>query len=210
MLDFISYNRLNTFLDRLLVVRNTITSTTYVDNSPNGLFTSPAGTILQKRGNLFSYKYPTDSDFTIINYANNSIQKLCDKYSVALSTGVNKNVTWVKLDDSPGTKWQNRGLSSDVCIICEIAPAPPCSTPIVTYIVPTLTPTPTGTPVVYCCPVDGSDIIANKVTATVLIVDSDETCPPSGMGTAGQVVVCENYLYIHDGTGWKRYEISIY
>ena len=76
MLDFISYNRFNTFIDRVLTVRKTVTSTSYVDNSADDLFTGPVGTILQKRGNVFSYKYPNDSDFTVINYANNSIADL--------------------------------------------------------------------------------------------------------------------------------------
>lgn len=200
MLDFISYNRFNTFIDRLVTVRTTVTSTSYVDNSPNGLFTSPTGTILQKRGNVFSYKYPGDSDFTTINYANNSIEKLCKKYEVLLSDGVNRNVTWIKTDNSPNKTWANRGLGVQECIICEIVPLAPCATPIVTYIIPTSN----------CCGDLGDSVTINTLRVTTLIVDSTTDCPPSTAGTYGQISVCENYLYIYDSAGWKRFELSNY
>jgi hypothetical protein len=35
-------------------------------------------------------------------------------------------------------------------------------------------------------------------------------CPPTGIGAYGQVMVCENYIYVYDGTDWKRFELSIY
>jgi hypothetical protein len=201
VLDFISYNRFNTFIDRVLTVRKTVTSTSYVDNSADDLFTGPIGTILQKRGNVFSYKYPNDSDFTVINYANNSIESLCNKYSVLLNSGLNKNVTWVKTNNSPGKKWQNRGIKSQDCIICEITPSSPCSTPIVTYIVPT--------PYTYYV-YNLGDITVGTLTVTTLIVESTTNCPPTVAGTIGQVSVCENYLYIYDGSEWKRFELSTY
>lgn len=203
MLDFISYNRFNRFIERLVVVRKTVLPPSYVDNSPNGLFTGPIGTILQKRGNIFSYKYPDDSDFTVINYTNNSIEKLCNSYSVILNEGTYKNVTWVKKDNSPGTKWENRGVNSQICVICEIAPAVPCSTPIVTYLVP-----PTPTPYTYYGNL--GDIIVGTLRVTTLIVDSNTACPPTSAGLFGQVSVCENYMYIYDGTEWKRFELSTY
>jgi hypothetical protein len=208
VLDFISYNRFNTFIDRLVTVRTTVTSTSYVDNSPNDLFTSPTGTILQKRGNVFSYKYPGDSDFTTINYANNSIEKLCKKYEVLLSGGVNRNVTWIKTDNSPNKTWANRGVSVQECIICEIAPSAPCATPIVTYIIPTY-PIPTS-PLPNCCGDLGDSVTINTLRVTTLIVDSTTDCPPSTAGTYGQISVCENYLYIYDSAGWKRFELSNY
>lgn len=200
MLDFISYNRFTTFIDRLITVQKLYSSSTYVDNSPNGLFTGPVGTILQKRGNIFSYKYPNESSFTTINYVNNSIQKACS--NPALNGGINKNVTWVKMDNSPGTEWQNRGLQSDICAICEIVPDAPCNTPIVTNIFPTPTPTPYG--------YNLGNITVGTLTVTNLIVDSETPCPPTSPGTYGQVSVCENYLYIYDGVEWKRFEVSIY
>ena len=197
MLDFISYNRFNTFIERLLVVKKTQFLPSYVDNSPNGLFTGPVGTIFQKRGNIFSYKYPGDSSFTTINQVNNSIEKLCNNYVVALNEGVNKNVTWVKKDNSPGTKWENRGINSQICIICEITPAVPC---------PTATPTPyTPTPYTYY-----GDITVGTLRVTTLIVDSDTPCPPTSAGTFGQITICENYIYVYDGNEWKRFELSIY
>jgi hypothetical protein len=194
VLDFISYNRFNTFIDRILTVRKTATSTSYIDNSANDLFTGPSGTILQKQGNIFSYKYPTDSDFTIINYANNSIEALCNKYSVLLTSGVNKNVTWVKLDNSPGKKWENRGVKCQSYIVCEIVPCTP-------------TPTPYS---YYCCGDLGSSVTIGTLKVTKLIVDSNTNCPPTTAGTRGQVAICENYLYIYDGVEWKRFEISNY
>jgi hypothetical protein len=196
VLDFISYNRFNTFIERLLVVRKTQFSPSYVDNSANGLFTGPAGTILQKRGNVFSYKYPNDSDFTVINLINNSIERLCNNYSVVLNDGVNKNVTWTKKDNSPGTKWENKGVRSQICVICEITPASACATP---------TPYPTPTPYTYY-----GDIDVGTLTVTTLIVDSNTPCPPTGAGTFGEITVCENYMYIYDGIEWKRFELSTY
>ena len=202
MLDFISYNRFNTFIERLLVVRKTQFSPSYVDNSANGLFTGPVGTILQKRGNIFSYKYPNDSDFTVINYTNNTIERLCNNYSVVLNGGVNKNVTWVKKDNSPGTKWENKGVSSQICVICEIAPAAPCTTPIISYITPTPTP--------YTYYGNLGDITVGTLNVTTLIIDSNTPCPPTTAGSFGEVTVCENYLYIYDGAEWKRFELSTY
>jgi hypothetical protein len=201
VLDFISYNRFNTFIERLLVVRKTQFLPSYVDNSANGLFTGPAGTILQKRGNIFSYKYPNDSDFTVINYTNNTIERLCNNYSVVLNGGVNKNVTWVKKDNSPGTKWENKGVSSQICVICEISPASPCVTPIISYVIPTPTPYTYG---------NLGDIIVGTLNVTTLIIDSNTPCPPTSAGSFGQVSVCENYLYIYDGVEWKRFELSTY
>lgn len=183
------------------MVRKTVTSVSYIDNSADGLFTGPVGTILQKRGNVFSYKYPNDSGFTTINYANNSIETLCNKYSVLLNSGVNKNVTWVKLDVNPGKKWENRGVKSQDCIICEIVPSAPCVTPIVTYIIP-----PTPTPYGY----NLGNVTIGTLRVTKLIIDSNSECPPTTAGTFGQVVVCENYLYIYDGPRWKRFELSTY
>jgi len=192
VLDFISYNRFNSFLDRLVAVRTTVTSTSYVDNSPNDLFTGPVGTILQKRGHIFSYKYPGDSDFTTINHANNSLEKLCKKYEVLLGAGVNKNATWVKLDASPGKKWANRGSKVQDCVICEIFVCPP-------------PPTPTPYPYYYFDYLQAGTLRVKK-----LIVNGAGDCPPTSPGTFGQIVVCENYIYIYDGPRWKRFELSTY
>jgi hypothetical protein len=104
------------------------------------------------------------------------------------------------MDNSPGTKWQNRGLQSEICVICEIAPAAPCNTPIVTYIVPTPTPYTYGM----------GDVTIGTLTVTNLIVDSETPCPPTSAGTYGQVSVCDNYLYIYDGAEWKQFEVSTY
>jgi hypothetical protein len=54
------------------------------------------------------------------------------------------------------------------------------------------------------------DIIVGTLTVTTLIVDSETPCPPTGAGTFGQVLVCDNYLYIYDGVEWKRSELSVY
>jgi len=142
-----------------------------------------------------------DPDFTVINYTNNTIERLCNNYSVVLNSGVNKNVTWVKKDNSPGTKWENKGVNSQICVICEITPAAPCTTPIISYI----TPTPTPSPYTYY-----GDIVVGTLRVTTLIVDSNTPCPPTGSGSFGQVSICENYLYIYDGTKWKRFELSTY
>lgn len=57
-----------------------------------------------------------------------------------------------------------------------------------------------------------SEISASKVTVGRLIISSSALCTPdeSTPGTYGQMVVCENYVYVHDGTKWKRVEIAVY
>ena len=82
-----------------------------------------------------------------------------------------------------------------ICVICEIVPASPCT--------PTSYPTPT--PYTYY-----GDIDVGTLTVTTLIVDSNTPCPPTSAGTFGEITICENYLYIYDGTEWKRLEISTY
>lgn len=193
MLDFISYNRLDYFVKRLASVATT-KSAPYVDNSPDGIFTSPKGTILQKQGNLLSYKYPGDTNFTIINYSTESIRAFLNSYSTVLNSGVNKNVVWIKIDDDPGKTWKNRGICTQTYEICEIVP--PC------------TPTPTPTPTAYVF----DELVVDNLQVENLIVGPPEECPPteSTPGEMGEIMICENYMYVYDGIEWKRFELSIY
>ena len=212
MLDFIAYNRINTFVTKLVTVSETITDTNYIDNSPNGIFTGPRGTILQKRGNVLSYKYPGDASYTILNYASNSIGSLLNKYNVILNRGVNKNVTWIKQDSENGTKWENQGALANSCQICEILPSSPCVTPTVTYISPSVTtinPSPTPLPSNDCtC----TYLVAERAVIKTLIVSNPEKCEPgpSTPGVFGEILVCENYMYVYDGVKWKRMELTVY
>lgn len=195
MLDFISYNRLDYFVKRLALVATT-KSAPYVDNSPDGIFTSPKGTILQKQGNLLSYKYPGDTNFTIINYSTESIRAFLNSYSTTLNSGVNKNVVWIKIDDDPGKTWKNRGICTQTYEICEIVSVPPC------------TPTPTPTPTAYVF----DELVVDNLQVENLIVGPPAECPPteSTPGEMGEIMICENYMYVYDGIEWKRFELSIY
>ena len=186
MLDFIAYNRMNTFVSRLVSVSETVTDTSYVDNSPNGLFTSPKGTILQKAGNVISYKYPGENTFTTLNYASNSINNLLTKYNVILGRGVNKNVTWIKSDTDGGTSWKNKGS------LMKCIPPP--------------TPTPTPTP-----PTCTSYFCADAIETVTLVISGTGSCEPSpsATGTYGQIMICENYIYVYDGA-WKRVALETY
>lgn len=199
---------MNTFVTKLVAISNTVTDPSYVDNSPNGVFTSPKGTILQKAGNVISYKYPGDRDFTILNYASNSITALLNKYAVILNRGVNKNVTWVKEDSETGTKWakRNTGVASlssinGIALICCPPTPTPTSTP---------TPTPECTSI-YCATIEY--LYASYLYTTSLIIDSTGKCEPAPTdeGYYGEIRVCENYLYVYDGSGqWKRCDLTTY
>lgn len=195
MLDFISYNRLDVFVKRLALVATT-QSAPYVDNSPDGIFTSPKGTILQKKGNILSYKYPGDSTFTVINYASDSIRLFLERYTTILNSGINKNVIWIKTDDDPVKTWKNRGVSLQSCEICEIVPAPPC------------TPTPYPTPTPY----GFDELVTDTLVTENIYVQSPNECPPTETtpGETGEIMICENYMYVYDGIEWKRFELSIY
>lgn len=195
MLDFISYNRLDYFVKRLASVATT-KSAPYVDNSPDGIFTSPKGTLLQKKGNILSYKYPGESEFTIINYSSESIRAFLDSYSTILNSGINKNVIWIKTDDDPSKTWQNRGTSLQSCEICEIVPKPSCG--------PTPYPTPT--------PYGFDELVCDTLSVENIQVQSPYECPPtrSTPGETGEIMICENYMYVYDGIEWKRFELSIY
>ena len=208
MLDFIAYNRINTFVNKLVTVSETITDANYIDNSPNGIFTGPKGTILQKRGNVLSYKYPGDANYTILNYASNNIGNLLNKYGVILNRGVNKNVTWIKQDSQNGTKWQNQGSANSDCQICEILPSSPCLTPVITYFGPPVPTNPTPTPFNSCT----YSLCAQNITVQRLIIDNSDKCEPgaSTPGEYGEIVICENYVYVYDGTKWKRMELTVY
>lgn len=210
MLDFIAYNRINSFVNRLVTVSETITDTKYVDNSPIGIFTGPKGTILQKSGNILSYKYPGDTNFTILNYASTSIGNLLSKYGVILNRGINKNATWVKMDSETGTSWQNRGANTSSCQICEIVPSSPCLTPVVTYFVPP-TPTPTNTPTPTPTP-NFTYLSVYYLQVETLIIANQAKCEPGETtpGYYGEIIICENYIYVYDGTKWKRVELTVY
>ena len=56
------------------------------------------------------------------------------------------------------------------------------------------------------------EIIVGTATITTLVVDNSSACEPSpsAPGTFGQIIICENYIYVYDGTQWKRGELTIY
>jgi hypothetical protein len=56
------------------------------------------------------------------------------------------------------------------------------------------------------------EIIAGTATITTLIVNDSGSCTPtpSTDGTFGQIIVCENYIYVYDGVQWKRGELSVF
>jgi hypothetical protein len=158
--------------------------------SPTGVFTGPPGTILQKQGNILSYKYPTESTFTVLNYASKSIQFVLEKNRIALNKGVNRNATWVKEDSQTHKTWTYIGSLTDTCELCEILP--PCP--------PLTTPPPTGCVVMDC-------LIVGEFA-----ISGSELCEPdpNDPGIYGQIIICENYVYIYDGTQWKRNQLTTY
>jgi hypothetical protein len=61
-------------------------------------------------------------------------------------------------------------------------------------------------------PTTYDEIIAGTATITTLIVDNSAACTPtpSTAGTFGQIIICENYIYVYDGSQWKRGELTVY
>lgn len=61
-------------------------------------------------------------------------------------------------------------------------------------------------------PTTYTELIAGTVTATTLIVNDSGSCTPtsSTVGTFGQIIICDNYIYVYEGVKWKRGEASTY
>lgn len=61
-------------------------------------------------------------------------------------------------------------------------------------------------------PTTYTEISASTATITTLIVNDSGSCTPtsSTTGTFGQIIICENYIYVYDGVQWKRGEFSTY
>jgi hypothetical protein len=61
-------------------------------------------------------------------------------------------------------------------------------------------------------PTTYTEITAGTATITTLIVDNSAACEPTPTtsGTFGQIIICENYIYVYDGSRWKRGELTTY
>jgi hypothetical protein len=59
-------------------------------------------------------------------------------------------------------------------------------------------------------PTTYDEAIAGTATVTTLIVDNSVACEPTPItsGIVGQIIICENYIYVYDGDRWKRGELT--
>ncbi len=67
IVNFIKDSRFPTFINKLASNSLNQTDSTYIDDSPNGIFDGDIGTILTKDGRDILYKSNTDTEFTNIS-----------------------------------------------------------------------------------------------------------------------------------------------
>ena len=67
IVNFIKDNRFQTFINKLAFNSLNQTDSTYVDDSPNGIFDGDIGTILIKDGKDVLYRTNSDTEFTNIS-----------------------------------------------------------------------------------------------------------------------------------------------
>ena len=117
--NFIKDNRFPDFINKLAFNSLNQTNSTYVDDSPNGIFDGDIGTILIKDGKDILYRTNTDTQFTnISSYFTNVV----DSKSGLLTSGINKRATWIKNSSSTEKIWKFLGYTcpfSTTCSSCQ-------------------------------------------------------------------------------------------
>ena len=123
--NFIKDNRFPDFINKLAFNSLNQTNSTYVDDSPNGIFDGDIGTILTKDGKDILYRTNTDTQFTnISSYFTNVV----DSKSGLLTSGINKRATWIKNSSSTEKTWKFLGYTCPFDSTCA-----PCPIPYVDY-----------------------------------------------------------------------------
>jgi hypothetical protein len=97
IVNFIKDNRFPKFINKLASNSLNQTDSTYVDDSPDGIFDGDIGTVLIKDGKDILYRTNTDTEFTNIS---SYYKTVVDAKSGLLTSGINKKATWIKNSSS--------------------------------------------------------------------------------------------------------------
>lgn len=119
--NFIKDNRFPKFINKLASNSLNQTDSTYVDDSPNGIFDGDIGTILVKDGKSILYKTNTDDTFTNLS---DYYKSIVDAKSELLTSGINKRATWIKNSSSTEKTWKFLGYTcpfDSTCAPCPVA-----------------------------------------------------------------------------------------
>ena len=126
--NFIKDNRFPKFINKLASNSLNQTDSTYVDDSPNGIFDGDIGTILVKDGKSILYKTNTDDTFTNLS---DYYKSIVDSKSELLTSGINKKATWIKNSSSTEKTWKFLGYTCPFDSTCTPCPVPYVYYPII-------------------------------------------------------------------------------
>jgi len=126
--NFIKDNRFSKFINKLASNSLNQTDSTYVDDSPNGIFDGDIGTILVKDGKSILYKTNTDDTFTNLS---DYYKSIVDAKSELLTSGINKRATWIKNSSSTEKTWKFLGYTCPFDSTCAPCPVPYVYYPII-------------------------------------------------------------------------------
>lgn len=126
--NFIKDNRFPKFINKLASNSLNQTDSTYVDDSPNGIFDGDIGTILVKDGKSILYKTNTDDTFTNLS---DYYKSVVDSKSELLTSGINKKATWIKNSSSTEKTWKFLGYTCPFDSTCAPCPVPYVYYPII-------------------------------------------------------------------------------
>lgn len=121
IVNFIKDSRFPTFINKLASNSLNQTDSTYIDDSPNGIFDGDIGTILTKDGRDILYKSNTDTEFTNISIY---FKTVVDSKSGLLTSGLNKRATWIKNSSSTDKTWKFLGYTCPFDSTCAACPVP--------------------------------------------------------------------------------------
>ena len=119
--NFIKDNRFSKFINKLASNSLNQTDSTYVDDSPNGIFDGDIGTVLVKDGKSILYKTNIDDTFTNLS---DFYKSVVDSKSELLTSGINKKATWIKNSSSTEKTWKFLGYTcpfDSTCAPCPVA-----------------------------------------------------------------------------------------
>lgn len=126
--NFIKDNRFSKFINKLASNSLNQTDSTYVDDSPNGIFDGDIGTVLVKDGKSILYKTNIDDTFTNLS---DFYKSVVDSKSELLTSGINKKATWIKNSSSTEKTWKFLGYTCPFDSTCAPCPVPYVYYPII-------------------------------------------------------------------------------
>ena len=121
IVNFIKDNRFPKCINKLASNSLNQTDSTYVDDSPDGIFDGDIGTVLIKDGKDILYRTNTDTEFTNIS---SYYKTVVDAKSGLLTSGINKKATWIKNSSSTEKSWKFLGYTCPFDSTCAACPIP--------------------------------------------------------------------------------------